>query len=66
MKLLKQYINEKDIHNYVVFNISECTEEALEKKCEQILNTQFLEWKPLKLEYAENIKVYTKTFYYEK
>ena len=66
MKLLKKYIDEKNIHNYVTFKISECTEQTLKEKCDLFLKQQYLDWKPLKLEYAENIKVYTMTYYYEK
>ena len=41
-------------------------EEALDKKCEFILNCQKIDWKPLKLEHKRNVNVYIKTFYIHK
>jgi len=52
--------------NYLIFQISECTEEALNKKCEFILKCQKVQWKPLLLEYKDTIKIYTKFFYIKK
>lgn len=52
--------------NYLIFQISEGTEEALNKKCEFILKCQKVQWKPLLLEYKDHIKIYTKFFYIKK
>lgn len=53
-------------NNYLFFDISENTIEALDKKCNFILSKQALEWLPYKLEYKEFIHIYTKTFYFKK
>lgn len=66
MKVLKQFVDSDSIHDYVIFKISECTEKSLEEKCNFILKHQALDWKPLRLEYAENLKVFTMVYYYEK
>lgn len=52
--------------NYLTFQISECTEKALNKKCDFILKCQSVDWKPLLLEYHESVRVYTKYFYIHK
>ena len=52
--------------NYLTFDICECTEEALDKKCKFILECQKIDWKPLKLEYKRSVRVYIKTFYLKK
>jgi len=66
MKVLKQFVDSNSIHNYVIFKISECTEKALEEKCNLILKQQSLNWKRLRLEYSESLKVFTMIYYYEK
>ena len=73
MSEIKYYENEnyanqilKESWKYLTFQISECTEEALNKKCYFILKCQNIDWKPLMLEYHENVRVYTKYFYIEK
>ena len=63
-ELVNIILNEK--WNYLTFDISECTEKALNKKCEFILNCQKINWKPLKLKHKRNINVYIKTFYVHK
>ena len=63
-ELVDTIFNEK--WNYLTFDISECTEEALDKKCEFILNCQKIDWKPLKLEHKRNVNVDIKTFYIHK
>ena len=64
----ENYANQilKESWKYLTFQISECTEEALNKKCNFILKCQNIDWKPLMLEYHENVRVYTKYFYIEK
>ena len=64
----ENYANQilKESWKYLTFQISECTEEALDKKCEFILNCQKIDWKPLKLEHKRNVNVYIKTFYIHK
>lgn len=52
--------------NYLTFEICECTEGALDKKCKFILQCQKINWKPLKLEYKHSVRVFIKTFYLEK
>lgn len=60
----KKVLNEP--HKYLIFQISECTINALNDKCTFILKCQDVNWKPLLLEYHENVGVYTKYFYIEK
>lgn len=60
----KTVLNEQ--WNYLTFQISECTEEALSKKCDFILQCQKINWQPLLLEYKTNVKMYIKTFYIKK
>lgn len=62
--LAKTILNEP--WKYITFQVSECTEKALENKCNFILNCQKLDWKPLLLEYHNNVGVYTKYFYIQK
>lgn len=53
-------------NEYVFMNISECTEKALEDKCEFILKNQNLSWKPLLQEHKYFVNVYIRRFYYKK
>lgn len=52
--------------HYIKFEIAECTEEALQKKCEHILKCQSIQWKPLKLERLSIIRMYIMTYYIER
>lgn len=61
---VEEILNRQD--KYVTFEISECTEKALDKKCDFILECQKRDWKPLKLDFKEHIRILTKTFYMEK
>ena len=56
-----EILSRKDL--YLIFEISECTLEKLNEKCEFILSKQSIEWKPLKLIYKHNVHTYIKTFY---
>lgn len=51
---------------YAKFIISENTLEALEDKCNKIMQCQKLDWKPLKIERLEFIRMYNKIYYYKK
>lgn len=61
-----QEVKENKYSKYLLFTIAECTESALEEKCNFILSKQGLNWKPLYLEYKTHIKIYEKVFYFEK
>lgn len=53
-------------NKYLLFEISENSEEALEEKCKKILGFQSVEWKPLMIKKFTFVNVYTKTFYINK
>ncbi len=63
-EFIDKVFNEK--WKYLIFSITECTEETLNKKCEFILKCQAIEWKPLIQIYKRNVHMYEKLFYIEK
>lgn len=63
----KEFVDEvMKSDQYAKFIISENTLEALEDKCDKIMQNQKLEWKPLKIERLEFIRMYNKIYYYKK
>lgn len=71
--IIKYYENKEfansilnDNNRYLLFEISENSEEALEEKCKKILSFQSIEWKPLLIKRHTFVNVYTKIFYINK
>lgn len=63
----KEFVDEvMKSDQYAKFIISENTLELLEDKCNKIMQCQKLEWKPLKIERLEFIRMYNKIYYYKK
>ena len=64
----KERVNEilENKNEYVILEINECTEKALAKKCDFILNNKknkSQDWKPLLLEYKHGVHMFIKKFY---
>ena len=64
LEFINEVLNNKN--RYILFEVTENTLEALDKKCQQIMSFQQVNWKPLVTKKMNSVNVYVRIYYINK